>query len=82
MDIYLRNPFYRTLAPLPSTPAIPLIFLSRLLSAVSVHVLTVGMLISGGCDQAILDCSDTNEGFYVKCGYERKGLQMAHYYDK
>ena len=30
--------------------------------------------------QAILDCSEVNEGFYVKCGYKRAGLQMAHYY--
>ena len=32
--------------------------------------------------QTILDCSETNEGFYVKCGYKRVGLEMAHYYDK
>lgn len=32
--------------------------------------------------QTILDCSDTNEGFYVKCGYKRMGLEMAHYYDR
>ncbi len=25
-------------------------------------------------------CS-VNEGFYVKCGYKRAGLEMAHYYD-
>ena len=31
--------------------------------------------------QAILDCSEPNEGFYVKCGYKRAGLEMAHYYD-
>jgi len=31
--------------------------------------------------QAILDCSEANEGFYVKCGYKRAGLEMAHYYD-
>lgn len=31
--------------------------------------------------QTILDCSETNEGFYVKCGYKRVGLEMAHYYD-
>ena len=30
--------------------------------------------------QAILDCSEANEGFYVKCGYKRAGLEMAHYY--
>ncbi|KAH7323534.1 glucosamine 6-phosphate N-acetyltransferase-like protein [Rhexocercosporidium sp. MPI-PUGE-AT-0058] len=34
-----------------------------------------------GCYKAILDCSEANEGFYVKCGYKRAGLEMAHYYD-
>ncbi|KAI9760942.1 MAG: hypothetical protein M4579_001318 [Chaenotheca gracillima] len=31
--------------------------------------------------QSILDCSEANEGFYVKCGFKRAGLEMAHYYD-
>ena len=31
--------------------------------------------------QTILDCSEANEGFYVKCGYKRAGLEMAHYYE-
>ena len=35
-----------------------------------------------GCYKAILDCSEANEGFYVKCGFKRAGLQMAHYYEK
>lgn len=30
--------------------------------------------------QTILDCSEANEGFYVKCGFKRAGLEMAHYY--
>ena len=34
-----------------------------------------------GCYKSILDCSETNEGFYVKCGFRRAGLQMAHYYE-
>ncbi|KAF4508851.1 hypothetical protein G6O67_005182 [Ophiocordyceps sinensis] len=34
-----------------------------------------------GCYKSILDCSDANEGFYVKCGFRRAGLQMAHYYE-
>jgi len=34
-----------------------------------------------GCYKCILDCSETNEGFYVKCGYKRAGLEMAHYYE-
>jgi len=33
-----------------------------------------------GCYKSILDCSDANEGFYVKCGFRRAGLEMAHYY--
>ncbi|KAG5995275.1 hypothetical protein E4U43_003063 [Claviceps pusilla] len=33
-----------------------------------------------GCYKCILDCSEANEGFYVKCGFRRAGLQMAHYY--
>ncbi|KAK4092183.1 hypothetical protein Purlil1_3436 [Purpureocillium lilacinum] len=34
-----------------------------------------------GCYKSILDCSDANEGFYIKCGFRRAGLQMAHYYE-
>ena len=33
------------------------------------------------CMQSILDCSEANEGFYVKCGFKRAGLEMAHYYE-
>ncbi|KAF2017274.1 acyl-CoA N-acyltransferase [Aaosphaeria arxii CBS 175.79] len=33
-----------------------------------------------GCYKTILDCSEANEGFYVKCGFKRAGLEMAHYY--
>ncbi|KAI9786413.1 MAG: Glucosamine-phosphate N-acetyltransferase-like protein [Geoglossum umbratile] len=35
-----------------------------------------------GCYKSILDCSEANEGFYVKCGFKRAGLEMAHYYEK
>ncbi|KAF7544653.1 hypothetical protein G7046_g9743 [Stylonectria norvegica] len=35
-----------------------------------------------GCYKSILDCSEANEGFYVKCGFRRAGLQMAHYYEE
>jgi GNAT superfamily N-acetyltransferase len=35
-----------------------------------------------GCYKSILDCSEANEGFYMKCGYRRAGLEMAHYYEK
>ncbi|KAK3901975.1 acyl-CoA N-acyltransferase [Staphylotrichum tortipilum] len=34
-----------------------------------------------GCYKTILDCSEHNEGFYVKCGFRRAGLEMAHYFD-
>lgn len=34
-----------------------------------------------GCYKSILDCSEANEGFYVKCGFRRAGLQMAHYFE-
>ena len=30
--------------------------------------------------QSILNCSETNEGFYIKCGFKRAGLEMVHYY--
>ncbi|KAB8231884.1 acyl-CoA N-acyltransferase [Aspergillus alliaceus] len=33
-----------------------------------------------GCYKSILDCSEHNEGFYLKCGFKRAGLEMAHYY--
>jgi glucosamine-phosphate N-acetyltransferase len=35
-----------------------------------------------GCYKSILDCSEANEGFYVKCGFKRAGLEMAHYYEE
>ncbi|KAI1354019.1 glucosamine 6-phosphate N-acetyltransferase [Xylaria sp. FL0043] len=34
-----------------------------------------------GCYKTILDCSEANEGFYVKCGFRKAGLEMAHYYE-
>jgi len=34
-----------------------------------------------GCYKSILDCSEANEGFYVKCGFKRAGLEMAHYHE-
>ncbi|KAI5860976.1 acetyltransferase [Durotheca rogersii] len=34
-----------------------------------------------GCYKTILDCSEANEGFYVKCGFRRAGLEMAHYHN-
>ncbi|KAL1862743.1 Glucosamine-phosphate N-acetyltransferase-like protein [Diaporthe australafricana] len=35
-----------------------------------------------GAYKTILDCSEANEGFYIKCGFKRAGLEMAHYYKK
>jgi glucosamine-phosphate N-acetyltransferase len=34
-----------------------------------------------GCYKTILDCSEINEGFYIKCGFKKAGLEMAHYYE-
>lgn len=31
--------------------------------------------------QAILDCDEHNEGFYQKCGYKHKGIQMGYYHE-
>lgn len=31
------------------------------------------------CYKCILDCGEDNVGFYEKCDYERKGVQMALY---
>lgn len=35
-----------------------------------------------GCYKTILDCSETNEGFYNKCGFRRAGLEMSHYHNE
>lgn len=36
---------------------------------------------AAGCYKIILDCSEHNVPFYEKCGYERKGAQMAKYFE-
>ena len=33
------------------------------------------------CYKVILDCSEHNVGFYEKCGFSRKAVQMAQYFD-
>eukprot|EP00249_Psilotum_nudum_P007416 c20542_g1_i1 orf=127-594(+) len=33
-----------------------------------------------GCYKVILDCREDNTGFYEKCGYFRKEIQMAKYF--
>ena len=33
-----------------------------------------------GCYKVILDCSVENRGFYEKCGFEHKAIQMAKYF--
>ncbi|KAL1964905.1 hypothetical protein VTN77DRAFT_6258 [Rasamsonia byssochlamydoides] len=38
--------------------------------------------VSVGCYKTILDCAERNEGFYAKCGYQRAGVEMAHYYEE
>ncbi|GAA5858731.1 hypothetical protein JCM8547_004960 [Rhodosporidiobolus lusitaniae] len=37
---------------------------------------------SVGAYKTILDCDPKNEAFYVKCGYENKGCEMAKYAKK
>lgn len=33
-----------------------------------------------GCYKIILDCNTDNIGFYIKCGFQIKGLEMAMYF--
>ena len=33
-----------------------------------------------GCYKVILDCSEATAGFYERCGYVRKEIQMAKYF--
>lgn len=35
-----------------------------------------------GCYKITLDCDPSNQGFYEKCGLEKKGLQMVKYYHR
>ncbi|KAF3918094.1 hypothetical protein ABW21_db0207639 [Orbilia brochopaga] len=37
---------------------------------------------TAGCYKSILDCSESNQGFYEKCGFKLAGVEMAHYYKK
>ena len=49
------------------------------------RVLIEGLTLAAeraNCYKAILDCSEANAGFYEKCGYVRKDLQMARYFVK
>ncbi|KAG9134628.1 hypothetical protein Leryth_000960 [Lithospermum erythrorhizon] len=34
-----------------------------------------------GCYKVILDCSEENACFYQKCGFNKKAVQMAKYFD-
>jgi len=33
-----------------------------------------------GCYKVILDCMESKKGFYEKCGFKEKGIQMAMYF--
>jgi len=35
-----------------------------------------------GCYKVILDCEERNAGFYAKCGYARRGVQFARYFER
>lgn len=41
-----------------------------------------GIAAAVGCYKTILDCAPRNEGFYAKCGYEKAGTEMSHYYEE
>lgn len=51
----------------------------RGLGVVIVRALTI-VAEMVGCYKVILDCSEENQGFYEKCGLERKEVQMAKYF--
>ncbi|KUJ10408.1 acyl-CoA N-acyltransferase [Mollisia scopiformis] len=34
-----------------------------------------------GCYKSILGCSEENEPFYIKCGFEKRGRNMGQFYD-
>lgn len=34
-----------------------------------------------GCYKILVDCAEKNVGFYEKCGFKRKDVQMARYFD-
>jgi glucosamine-phosphate N-acetyltransferase len=36
--------------------------------------------LSKSCYKIILDCDEKNVPFYLKCGFQEKGIQMAHYF--
>ena len=36
---------------------------------------------AAGCYKVVLDCSAANVGFYAKCGFVQKEVQMAHYFE-
>ncbi|EHK96190.1 putative Glucosamine 6-phosphate N-acetyltransferase 1 [Glarea lozoyensis 74030] len=35
-----------------------------------------------GCYKSILDCNAQKSEFYVKCGFEKKGMEMEMYFDE
>ncbi|KAH8812771.1 acyl-CoA N-acyltransferase [Xylogone sp. PMI_703] len=38
--------------------------------------------INVGCYKCILNCSEKNEAFYIKCGYHKASTEMAHYFEE
>ena len=43
------------------------------------HLTNKGELMD--CYKVILDCDEKNVGFYEKCGFKRKGVEMACYFE-
>lgn len=44
------------------------------------HMLFTQTARDAGCYKVILDCKECNTGFYEKCGFAAKGIQMARYF--
>ena len=41
-----------------------------------------GLARARGCYKVILDCAEDNAGFYAKCGFRRKEVQMVQYFEQ
>ena len=41
-----------------------------------------GLARARGCYKVILDCAEDNAGFYARCGFRRKEVQMVQYFEQ
>lgn len=58
-----------------------LTYLSEILGCYKVREPVLSLCPRLTSRQAILDCDEHNEGFYQKCGYKHKGIQMGYYHE-